>query len=122
MGKESKLEKCIKDFVLEKTAEKVELYLKSEIIIKHTTRQGSILLATLWANFLQHPKNFPKEKFDYKQVNLKDPEGSSKYDELVMTAEDVTFTVVMDTGDWLLYVIWCRTLGYCGALHHHCDF
>ena len=98
MGRESQLEKCIKDFVNTKLAERVELYLKSEIIIKHTTKRGSILLATLWANVLQHPKNFPKDKYEYREIYLTHPAGSSKFDHLVMTAEGVTFTIIMDTG------------------------
>ena len=92
--KESKLEKYIKDFVYKKLAERVELTLRDSILIHHVTKKGSIVLATFWANVLQHPKNFPKEQFPYQEI--KDAKhGATK---LIGRAEEVTFTVYMANG------------------------
>ena len=95
--KESKLEKFIKDFVYKKLAERVELTLKDAIYLHHVCKQGSIVLATFWANVLQHPKNFPKDKFPYQEIA--DPQhGATK---LIGKAEDVTFTVFMANGKYI---------------------
>ena len=92
--KESRLEKCIKDFVYKKLAERIELTLKNAIFLHHVTKKGSVVLTTLWANVLQHPKNFPKDRFPYEEVR-DTVNGGTK---LIGKADDVTFTVYMANG------------------------
>lgn len=97
--REARLEKYVKDLVLEVVAEKVELHLKGGVItIKHITKKGSILLAKFWANVLQHTRNFPSDMFPYKQVKT----AGGDIDKLILKAEDMTFTVYMRTGTLLI--------------------
>lgn len=92
--RESILEKYIKAFVFDKTAETVDLSLQDAISIKPLKRSGSILLATFWANVLQHEKNFPLVSYNYSRIIDKQT-GVQK---LLLSAENVTFTVNMATG------------------------
>ena len=93
------LEQYIKDFVLEKTAETVELQLRDHIRVKHVTRKGSTILAILWANVLQHENNFPQGQYEYKK--LTDRSGTQK---LILDAHDpeVVFTVNMSNGTLIM--------------------
>ena len=93
--KESILEKYIKDFIFAKTAEQVDLTLKQAISIRTASHRGSIVLATFWANILQHENNFPKQNFPYREEKDK----TTGITRLILKAEDVTFTVFMGNGD-----------------------
>ena len=92
--RESVLEKYIKTFVYEKTVEVVDLSLRDAISIKPVKHTGSILLATFWANVLQHERNFPLVSYNYSK-HIDKETGVQK---LQLCAEDVTFTVNMATG------------------------
>ena len=87
--REARLEKYIKDYVYDKTGESVYLHLEDAITISHITKRGSITLAILWANILQHPNNFPPEEYPYSKF-YDTPTGG---DRLVLKAEGVIFTV-----------------------------
>ena len=97
--RESKLEQFMKKFVLQKTGETVELFLRDNIIIRHVTKKGSILLASFWANVLQHTDNFPVEKFTYIKLNDK----LVREEKLAMSAEGITFAIFMKTGALMLH-------------------
>ncbi len=89
----SQLEKYIKDFVFHRTAERVHLFLEEDISVRHVRKKGSITLAMLWANVLQHPNNFPPKQFSYK----KQPDAIHG-DRLLLRTDGVSFSVAMATG------------------------
>lgn len=95
---QSTLEQYIKDYVFKKTAEKVDLQLSNAISVKHVTKKGSIILATLWANVLQHPANFPNKTFPYKKLKDK----TTGIEKLILKAEEMTLTVFMKTGTLMI--------------------
>lgn len=64
----TELERYLKSFVFAHTGENVDLHLRTGIEISHATKKGHTLLAVLWANVLQHEKNFPSNKYIYTQV------------------------------------------------------
>ena len=92
---EAKLENFIKDFVFHRVSEVVDLHLKTGVIsIQHVSKKGSILLAKLWANILQHPPNYPPDEYPYKQQ--KNPKTGD--DQLFLKAGGVIFTINMKNG------------------------
>ena len=87
--REARLEKYIKDYVYEKTGESVYLHLEDAITISHITKRGSITLAILWANILQHPNNYPPDSYRYNKFY----DTPTAADRLLLKADDIIFTV-----------------------------
>ena len=92
MSRESTLEKYIKDFVEYKCGERVYLRLSDSIEIHSLAENGSISLASLWANVLQHKANFPPSKYPYRTKKVEGDE------QLVLEACGVRFSVSMASG------------------------
>ena len=109
--RESQLEKFTKDFVFHNTAEKVELFLRDEIVIKSIHRKGSIILGIFWSNVLQCNHNFPPYPFIYE----KEYDEDVKEEKLIVTVDDVTFSVYLTTGI-------CNYIGYLSRSHYSCVF
>lgn len=95
MGEKAAAEKGLEDFVKSKTAESVclDLSTPSIVVIKRKGKHGSILLGTFWMNVLQHPNNYPVQRYPYKK--LYDKNGHYK---VMLRVDDVTMTVYMSTG------------------------
>ncbi|XP_062574009.1 uncharacterized protein LOC134235860 [Saccostrea cucullata] len=95
MGGKAAMETRLQDFVKSKTAESVYLDLSSPsiIVVKRRGKQGSILLGTFWMNVLQHPNNYPVQRYPYKK--LYDKNGHYK---VMLRVDDVSITVYMTTG------------------------
>lgn len=95
MGEKAAAEKGLEDFVKSKTAESVclDLSTPSIVVIKRKGKHGSILLGTFWMNVLQHPNNYPVQRYPYKK--LYDKNGHYK---VILRVDDVTMTVYMSTG------------------------
>ncbi len=90
---ECHMERVIRAFVLERTAERVELSLSKAICIRHIKKTGNILLAVFWAKVLQHPRNFPPTRYTYQK------ETTDQGDLLKLKANDnIEMTVYMATG------------------------
>ncbi|KAJ8308585.1 hypothetical protein KUTeg_013459 [Tegillarca granosa] len=64
MEGETAIEKTIKHFVLRRTGDDVYLDLSTPncICVKHKTERGSVVLATMWCNVLQHIR-YPYKKY-----------------------------------------------------------
>lgn len=92
------LEKYIKDYVFDKTAEVVYLMLDDAITIRHVTKKGSITLASFWVNVLQHPMNYPPKLNRYSKQYDRVTGG----DRLQVKADDISLTVHMATGALVL--------------------
>ena len=92
--RESTLEKYIKDFVCHNTAEKVELYLQNDIIIKPLSRKGSTIIGIFWSNVLQCDRNFPPYPYTYQKSYSEE----SQEETLSLTVDSITFVVYLMTG------------------------
>ena len=100
--RESTLEKYIKDFVYHNTAEKVELYLQNNIVIKPKSKKGSIIVGIFWSNVLQCDRNFPPYPFVYK----KRFHDEAQEETLEVSVDGVKFTVFLTTGKCVfVYII-----------------
>lgn len=95
MGEKAAIETKLEDFVRSRTAEVVQLDLSqpSIAVIKRRGKHGSILLGTFWMRVLQHPNNYPVQRYPYKK--LYDKNGHYK---VVLRVDDVTISVYMSNG------------------------
>lgn len=95
MGEKAALETRLEDFVKSKTAESVYLDLSapSTIVIKRRGKHGSVLLGTFWMNVLQHPNNYPVQRYPYKKLYDK-----NRNYKVMLRVDDVSMTVYMSTG------------------------
>ncbi|CAG2209035.1 unnamed protein product [Mytilus edulis] len=92
---EAPIETFIKDFVWARTGETVytDLSTPSVVLLRDVKTCGSTALAALWLNILQHPNNYPVQRYPYRK--LYQTNGTYK---VVLTVDDVTLTVSMSLG------------------------
>lgn len=92
---EAPIETFIKDFVWARTGETVytDLSTPSVVLLRDVKTSGSTALAALWLNILQHPNNYPVQRYPYRK--LYQTNGTYK---VVLTVDDVTLTVSMSLG------------------------
>lgn len=92
---EAPIETFVKDFVWARTGETVyiDLSTPSVVLIRDVTTHGSTALAALWLNILQHPNNYPVQRFPY--IKLYQKNGMYK---VMLAVDDVTLTVSMELG------------------------
>lgn len=95
MEGETAIEKTIKHFVLRRTGDDVYLDLSTPncICVKHKTQRGSVVLATMWCNVLQHNNNFPVSRYPYKKYY-----DANGFYRLVLVVDGIKITVFMVNG------------------------
>ena len=88
MDEKAAFETKLVNFVKSRTAEVVQLDLsKPSIAVIKQTERGSKCLGTFWMEVLQHPNNYPKERYPYRRI-----EDKWGYKDLLRVA-DVTISV-----------------------------
>ena len=92
---ESVIEKYVKEFVFDKTKERVELKLEDSIKFVPTPRTGSIALSMFWLRVFQDSSNFPRNACIYVK-------GSCKFtnqETISLLFSHLKFTVYLRTGE-----------------------